>query len=129
MSDMTRRDAVRRGLSVASLLALPPEWVTPALAQGETLVPFTDLPPNFNPAPTADRRTLDVQKIEGPLTPADQFFTTQHYGHPVVDAATFVLKISGMVERPKSFSLEELRKMRSTEMVVGFECSGNGRPR
>ena len=61
----------------------------PALAQGETLVPFTDLPANFNPTPSPDRRTLDIRKIDGPFTPKDQFFTTQHFGHPVIDPATF----------------------------------------
>jgi DMSO/TMAO reductase YedYZ molybdopterin-dependent catalytic subunit len=125
---LTRRATVRRGLAAAGLLALTPDWAFPALAEGETLVPFTDLPGNFNPTPAADRRTLDIRKIDGPLTPKDQFFTTQHYGHPVVDPATFALKVSGLVDRPKSLTLDELRKMRSTELVFGFECSGNRRP-
>ena len=123
----TRRETLRRALGAASLLALP-EWAIPALAQGETLVPFTDLPAKVEFVRPPDRRTLDVRKIEGPFTPPDQFFTTQHYGHPVVDPATFRLKVSGLVERPKAFSIEELRKMRSTELVFGFECSGNRRP-
>ena len=125
---ITRRDSLRRGLAAASLAALAADWGMPALAQGETLVPFTDLPANINLTPSPDRRTLDVRKIDGPLTPKDQFFTTQHYGHPVIDPATFRLKVSGLVERPKAFSLDELRKMRSAEMVFGFECSGNRRP-
>jgi len=86
------------------------------------------MPANFNPTPSPERRSLDVRKIDGPFTPKDQFFTTQHYPHPVLDPATFGLKVSGLVERPKSFSLDELRKMRSTELVFGFECSGNRRP-
>jgi len=105
-----------------------PEWVLPALAQGETLVPFTDLPANANFTPAADRRTLDIRRIEGPFTPKDQFFTTQHYGHPEVDPSTFRLKISGLVNRPKSLSLDDLRKMGSAELIAGFECSGNRRP-
>jgi len=32
------------------------------------------------------------------------------------------------VDRPKSFSLDELRKMGKAELVNGFECSGNRRP-
>src|SRR5437016_6213699 len=125
---ITRRESLRRGLAATSLVALAHDWAMPALAEGETLVPFTDLPPNINLTPSADRRTLDVRKIDGPFTPKDQFFTTQHYGHPVVDPATFRLKVSGLVERPKAFSLDELRKMRSAELVFGFECSGNRRP-
>jgi hypothetical protein len=40
-------------LAAASLLSLLPDWAIPALAQDDTLVPFTDLPANFNPTPTA----------------------------------------------------------------------------
>jgi DMSO/TMAO reductase YedYZ molybdopterin-dependent catalytic subunit len=112
------------GLSIAdvpSAWALPRGW----FAADEEVVPFTDIPATFNPTPSATNRTLDIRKIDGPLTPKDQFFTTQHYGHPDVDPATFHLKITGLVERPKSFSLADLRAMRSTEVMVGFECSGN----
>jgi DMSO/TMAO reductase YedYZ molybdopterin-dependent catalytic subunit len=128
MSDITRRESVRRGLAATSLLALARGWTLPALAQGEVLVPFTDLPASFNPTPAPERRTLDVRKIDGPFTPKDQFFTTQHLGHPVIDPTTFALHVSGLVERPRSFSLDELKRMRSTELVFGFECSGNRRP-
>jgi DMSO/TMAO reductase YedYZ molybdopterin-dependent catalytic subunit len=124
----TRRDMLRGGLAVADLTALGlPEWVLPALAQGEVLVPFTDLPENFPPA-AADRRQFDIRTIDGPLTPRDRFFTTQHYGHPQVDPVAFRLKVSGLVERPLSLSLDDLRRMRSVELVSGFECSGNRRP-
>jgi DMSO/TMAO reductase YedYZ molybdopterin-dependent catalytic subunit len=116
------------GLAVAGLGVLGmPEWVLPALAQGEVLVPFTDLPETF-PAPTVDRRQLDVRKIDGPFTPKDQFFTTQHYGHPEIDPTAFRLKVSGLVERPQSLSLDALRAMRRVEIAAGFECSGNRRP-
>jgi DMSO/TMAO reductase YedYZ molybdopterin-dependent catalytic subunit len=125
----TRREILKGSLALAGLSVFGiPEWALPALAEGETLVPFTDLPENMNLTPTADRRTLDIRKIDGPITPRDQFFTTQHYGHPEVDPATFHLKISGLVDRPKSLSLDELRKMSSAELVAGFECSGNRRP-
>jgi DMSO/TMAO reductase YedYZ molybdopterin-dependent catalytic subunit len=125
----TRRDILKGSLAVAGLGVFGiPDWVLPALAQGETLVPFTDLPPEINLTPTADRRIIDIRKIDGPFTPKDQFFTTQHYGHPDIDPAAFRLKVSGLVDRPLSLSLAELRKMRSTEIVFGFECSGNRRP-
>jgi DMSO/TMAO reductase YedYZ molybdopterin-dependent catalytic subunit len=124
----TRREMLKGSLAIAGLAALGiPEWAIPALAQGEVVVPFSDMPPQF-PAPTVDRRQLDVRTISGSLTPRDQFFTTQHYGHPMVDAASFRLKVSGMVERPLSLSLDDLRKMGGTELVAGFECSGNRRP-
>jgi len=100
----------------------------PVFAQGETLVPFTDVPENTNFTPAPDRRLLDVRTITGPFTPKDQFFTTQHYGHPEVDPAAFRLKVTGLVERPQSLSLDALRKMGGAELIFGFECSGNRRP-
>jgi DMSO/TMAO reductase YedYZ molybdopterin-dependent catalytic subunit len=128
MRHSTRREILKSSLTVAGLGALGlPEWALPVLAQGEVLVPFTDLPETFPPA-TADRRQVDLRKIDGPFTPKDQFFTTQHYGHPEVDLAAFRLKVSGLVDRPTSLSLDDLRKLRSRELVAGFECSGNRRP-
>jgi DMSO/TMAO reductase YedYZ molybdopterin-dependent catalytic subunit len=125
----TRRDILRGSLAVAGLSVLGiPEWALPALAQSESLVPFTDIPENFPTVTAADRRIIDIRKIDGPFTPKDEFFTTQHYGHPEVDPATFRLKISGLVDRPTSLSLDELRRMGGTELVAGFECSGNRRP-
>lgn len=125
----SRRDILKGSLALAGLsVAGLPEWMLPALAQGETLVPFTDLPEKITLAPTADRRIIDIRTIDGPFTPADQFFTTQHYGHPEIDPAAFRLKITGLVDRPKSFSLDQLRKMKSSELIFGFECSGNRRP-
>jgi DMSO/TMAO reductase YedYZ molybdopterin-dependent catalytic subunit len=81
-----------------------------------------------DPAPRPETRLYDVRKIDGPFTPKDVFATTQHYGHPEVDVATFKLKVTGMVDRPKSLSLDDLRKMGSTDLIAGFECSGNRRP-
>ena len=122
-----RREVMKASLAVAALGVLP-EWVIPALAQGEALVPFTDLPANTNFAPAPDRRVVDIRRIDGPFTPADQFYTIQHYNQPDFDPATYRLSVSGLVDRPISLSLDDLRKMRAAELVAGFECSGNRRP-
>ena len=125
----TRREILRGGLAAAGLGVLGiPEWALPALAQSETVVPFTDIPENVRWETPPDRRLLDVRTIEGPFTPRDKFATTQHYGHPDVDPATFKLKVSGLVDRPKALSLDDLKKMGATDLVAGFECSGNRGP-
>jgi DMSO/TMAO reductase YedYZ molybdopterin-dependent catalytic subunit len=122
-----RREMIKASLAVAALGALP-EWVLPALAQGETLVPFTDLPANANFAPSADRRVVDIRRIDGPFTPADQFYTIQHYNQPEINPAAYRLSVSGLVDRPISLSLDDLKRMRAAELIAGFECSGNRRP-
>jgi len=126
----TRRDILRGSLAAAGLGVLGvPEWVLPALAQGETEVPFTDIPDNVRWETPPDRRGLDIRTIQpGQFTPKDKFATTQHYGHPDVDLASYKLKISGLVDRPKQLTLDELKKVGSSDLVAGFECSGNRGP-
>jgi len=129
MSEMNRRDVMKTGLAMAALGAASNfDWVLPALAQGETVMRFTEFPPTFNPAPAVDRRLFDTHTLSGAFTPPDQFFTTQHYGHPEIDQVAYRLKVGGLVKTPKALTIDELRKMGSTELVAGFECSGNRRP-
>jgi len=126
-----RRDILKGGLAAAGLGILGiPEWVLPALAQGETLVPFTDLPDPLTLVRGPERRIIDIRTIpdNGQFTPADQYATTQHYGHPVIDPATYRLRVSGLVDQALSLSVDDLRAMPSREIVVGFECSGNRGP-
>src|SRR5579883_750483 len=111
----TRRDILKGSLALAGLgLIGLPEWALPALAEGETVVPFTDIPANANFNTNGERRNYDVRKIDGAFTPKDQFFTTQHYPHPQIDPAAFRLKISGLVDKPASLSLDDLKKMKTT---------------
>jgi DMSO/TMAO reductase YedYZ molybdopterin-dependent catalytic subunit len=124
---ITRREAIRTtSMGVVGLGALSlPEWALPALAQGEVVVPFTDIPESFTTERGPESRLLDVREIDGLLTPKDKFFTTQHYGHPVIDGASFRLTVTGLVDQEKELSLDDLRGLGEAELVAGFECSGN----
>src|SRR5438045_2065805 len=89
---MTRREMLKAGLTAASLAAMGlPVSVLPALAQGETAVPFTDIPDNlnFNWDGQSPNRILDIRTIDGPVTPKDKFFAIQHLDQPEVDGATY----------------------------------------
>ena len=124
----SRRAILKGGLAAVGLGVLGiPEWTLPALAQGETEVPFTDVPATFNSTLRAGAnpsRNLDLRKIQQ-FTPKDQFFTTQHLGHPAVDLASYKLKISGLVDKPHAYTIDELKSLGATDLVAGFECSGN----
>jgi len=125
----SRREILKSGLAAAGLGVLGvPEWVLPVLAADETLVPFTDIPDNVRWDTPPDRRLLDIRTIDGPFTPADKYATTQHYGHPEVDLATYKLKVSGLVDKPLQLTLDDLKKLGSTDLIAGFECSGNRGP-
>ena len=123
----TRRDVLRSGLAVAGLSFYGiPEWILPVLAQGEILVPFTDIPESFGSGalgPT--RRVLDIRTIREALTSKDDFYTIQHFDKPDINPDTFRLKVSGLVERPAELSLAQIRDLGNEELVAGYECSGN----
>jgi len=125
LAQITRRETLRRGLSVAGILAMA-ERAVPALAEGETDVPFTDYPANFTVGGNGfPRRTFDHRTLDGLIVPKDKFFVTQHYNQPEIDPNAYRLKLTGMLNKPAELSLADLRKMGSTEMIVGYECSGN----
>ena len=67
-----RRDILKTGLALAGLgIVGIPEWILPALAQGENVVPFLDFPERVITNPAVDRRIIDVRTIDGPFTPKD----------------------------------------------------------
>ena len=105
---------MKTGMAAAVLGAAADfDWILPAMAQGEVMVPFTDshVNPPFNPAPGPDRRLFDTRNMTSVFTPKDQFFTTQHYGHPEVDPVAFRLKVGGLVNTSLTLSLDEIRKI------------------
>jgi DMSO/TMAO reductase YedYZ molybdopterin-dependent catalytic subunit len=126
LEQITRRETLKRGLAATSLLTFVPDWATPAMAETETDVPFTDIPATFNPNnPNTPTRLLDIRKIDGPLTPKDQFFAINHFNRPEIDPPAYRLKFTGMVNKPAEFSLADLRAMKPIQLAAGFECSGN----
>lgn len=67
---------------------------------------------------------------ESVLTPNDAFFVRYHLAAIPVDQIavnTFKLTVQGNVERPATFTLEQLRAMPHTEIVAVNQCSGNSR--
>jgi len=124
-AQITRRETLRRSLTAAGILAIADRAV-PALAQGETDLPFTDSPANFAVGGNGfPRRTFDHRTLDGLIVPKDKFFVTQHYNQPEISPDNYRLKLTGMVKKPMELSLADLRKMHPTEMIIGYECSGN----
>ncbi len=123
---VTRRDTFRSLAAGLGALAFVPEWAFPALADDQTDVPFTDIPKTFSTGDAGgQRRLLDIRKIDGLLTPKDQFFYIQHKNQPKIDPASYKLKITGLVKSPAELSLADLKAMHPVDLVNGYECSGN----
>ncbi len=125
-----RRTAIRKTMNAglaAGAVASMPQWVIPALAQGETLVPFSDMPEDFSRGPALPGGThfLDTRQISDFYTDNRDFYVVQHYGQPEVDVDNYRLKVTGLVDNEREFSLAELRNMSQFDIDVGFECGGN----
>lgn len=64
---------------------------------------------------------------DGAVTPNPRFYLRNHFPIPVLDGAIFRLTIRGLVERPLSFSLADLKRMPAQTLTASVECAGNGR--
>ncbi|MDX1491033.1 MAG: sulfite oxidase [Pseudohongiellaceae bacterium] len=120
------KGAVGTGIFAAGVGVFP-SWMLPALAQGEQDIAFTDVPDTFQPTPVRPGAThfQDTRKIDSFITDNDDFYLVQHYGQPEIDNANYSLKVTGLVDKTLSFSLDDLKSRPTTEQVVGFECGGN----
>ena len=109
----TRREILKGSLAVAGLGVLGiPEWAIPALAQGETLVPFTDMPANVQSDYAA--RPADSSTSARSTVRSRRRISSSRPSTTAIPRSTrrpFSCKVSGLVDRPKSFSLDDLRKM------------------
>lgn len=132
LQDKGRREVLKGALGTGVLaagVASIPSLVLPVLAQGETLVPFTDVPDTFNVRDVRPNSThyLDTREITTYFTDNDDFYLVQHYGQPEIDNDTYRLKVTGMVDNELELSLQDLMNRDNFEQQVGFECGGNGR--
>ncbi|MEV0623751.1 sulfite oxidase [Nonomuraea sp. NPDC050404] len=60
--------------------------------------------------------------------PNERFFVRNHTATPLIDAATWRLRVHGSgVRRPGEFGYAELRSMPSVSLDAAIECAGNGR--
>src|SRR5882762_10661705 len=66
-------------------------------------------------------------RIDSYLTPTELFYIRSHFPTPVLDRASYRLRIDGAVRRPLALSYEALRRMRSETRVATLECAGNSR--
>jgi DMSO/TMAO reductase YedYZ molybdopterin-dependent catalytic subunit len=65
--------------------------------------------------------------LDAEVTPTDRFFRRNHFRIPELDASAWRLEIGGLVRRPLSLSLDDLRRRDIVSQVVVLECAGNGR--
>jgi DMSO/TMAO reductase YedYZ molybdopterin-dependent catalytic subunit len=72
---------------------------------------------------------MPLEALRWDVTPVGLHYLLTHYDIPDVDPAAWRLELDGLVERPLSLSLEDVRARTAQEITVTMECAGNGRAR
>jgi DMSO/TMAO reductase YedYZ molybdopterin-dependent catalytic subunit len=70
---------------------------------------------------------MPLEALRHEVTPIGLHYLLIHFDVPVVDAASWQLEVGGLVEKPLSLSLDDLRTRPRVELTSTMECAGNGR--
>jgi DMSO/TMAO reductase YedYZ molybdopterin-dependent catalytic subunit len=118
----------RRDLLQAGALAAISVYSRGALAQSETtgakLIPWSDQPPP-PPSPSGIKALVPWEALDSWITPNGNFFSIAHYDVPTIDEKAWRLDVTGMVGKPTTMTLEQLRVLPTQKVVSTIECSGN----
>jgi DMSO/TMAO reductase YedYZ molybdopterin-dependent catalytic subunit len=127
LSPISRRTLLKHGgaaLGGVSVLRLAgPAHAFPRI-QDAVVIPWLDQP-EPNPVPDVIVRQLTWEQLDSWLTPPDQFFVIKHYDEPKLNEADYRLEIGGLVARPMTLTLGDLKSRERQEVTFTLECSGN----
>src|ERR1051325_3528267 len=70
---------------------------------------------------------MPQEALRYPITPTGMHYLLVHYDIPDVNISDWRLDIAGMVSKPLSLSLEEIKNRPAEKIAVTMECAGNGR--
>ena len=91
---------------------------------GEVTLTWLDQPV-ANPVPEVIKNQLKWEELDSWVTPNEKFFSIAHFDRPIIDANSWKLEIDGLVKKPMSLSLAEIKARPRKETVFTVECSGN----
>ena len=69
--------------------------------------------------------TTPLQDLYSTITPADLHYERHHAGIPAINPNAYKLVIHGMVDKPMTFSLADLKRFPAVSRICFLECSGN----
>jgi DMSO/TMAO reductase YedYZ molybdopterin-dependent catalytic subunit len=72
---------------------------------------------------------MPLEALRYDITPAGLHYLLIHYDIPELDAATWRLRVGGLVADPVELDLAALQAMPARTVRVTMECAGNGRAR
>jgi sulfane dehydrogenase subunit SoxC len=129
--DLLRMTAVAGGGLLAGRDALAA--ATDARKLGTPLGPYGERSPfekatrwtRESKTPETGSSFTPLQQSVGTLTPSSLHYERHHSGIPAIDPVRHRLVIHGMVERPLSLSMDDIRRLPSVTRTLVLECGGN----
>ena len=106
-----------------AVLRTHPAYAFPTRS-GETVIRWLDQPTE-NLEPVGVQTQLVWEDFDSWITPNEKFFSISHFDRPVIDASTWKLEVDGLVEKPLTLTLEDIKARPRQEVVFTIECSGN----
>jgi DMSO/TMAO reductase YedYZ molybdopterin-dependent catalytic subunit len=107
---MSRRTLLKDGgatLGTMTVLRVAgPAHAFPGTPGSDEVIPWLDQPP-APPIPLPNQ--LAWEELDSRLTSADNFFVVSHYNQPDIKAAEWRLGIGGLVAKPRSLTLADLK--------------------
>jgi sulfane dehydrogenase subunit SoxC len=100
---------------------------------GTPLGPYTERSPfekatrfvRESKTPETGSSFTPLQESVGILTPSALHYERHHSGVPTIDPTKHRLIIHGMVDRPLSLSMADIRRLPSVTRILALECGGN----
>jgi DMSO/TMAO reductase YedYZ molybdopterin-dependent catalytic subunit len=129
--DVPRRTVLKGGVAagvsgMATMMVAGPAQAFPGHADDGVVIPWLDQPDPI-PPPAADivGNLLRWESLDSRLIPNDEFFTVKHYNLPRLSPVDWRLRVAGLVARPQTLSLADLKAMPRNTVEYTLECSGN----
>ena len=132
----SRRQLLRMGLAMGGGILAGQQtvlgWDTPGKL-GIPLGPYGERSPfekavrwrRDSKTPETGSSFTPLQDSVGTLTPSSLHYERHHAGIPTIDPAQHRLVIHGLVDRPLSLSMAEIRRLPSVTRTLVLECGGN----
>jgi DMSO/TMAO reductase YedYZ molybdopterin-dependent catalytic subunit len=126
MSTLQRREFITTGSAALAAFAVFQSQFAEAFPsrKDEKVLAWLDQPTK-NPDPVGVQSQLVWENLDSWVTPNDKFFSISHFNRPVIDAKSWKLDVDGLVNKPMSLSLAEIKARPRAETVFTIECSGN----
>src|ERR1051325_10151042 len=122
MSPTSRRDLLRYAAS-ASFLSLFSQFGFAADAD-EEVIPFLDA----DKLTPSKREMLNWNELKDWVIPTKDLYHVSHYGVAQLKEENYKLTIEGLVDKPQTLTLDQIKSKPSKDVTVTLECGGNGIP-